>query len=258
MQTHRLWITTTLCWFFLLFNIERLVPAVNIASFIYVMATVAGACMLSFRRIRNWPFSAVATGFVVLAFVTKCGLGYNVNVESLPLTLLELFSVTLTLWLCRNIARSADEFVHSSDQLLHVMKAMSVPTLRDAEQAMSEEVRRARRHERPLTVVTMSVENAPDFDLGKLLNEMVVRAQNECVLGTLGQMLVLETKSHDILARDGDKFLMLLPETDAEEATAMTTRLESEALSRFGIRLKSNRVSFGSDELTMTGLLNLA
>ncbi len=258
MQTHRLWITTTLCWFFLLFNIERLIPAVNIASFIYVLATAAGACMLSVRRIRNWPFGMVASAFVVVAFVTKCALGYNVNVESLPLTLLEMTSVAVTLWLCRNIAQSADEFVHSSDQLLHVMKAMSVPTLREAEQAMSEEIRRARRHERPLTVVTMSVEDTPDFDLGKLLNEMVVRAQNECVLGTLGQLLVVETKSHDILARDGNKFLMLLPETDAEQATAMTNRLETEALTRFGIRLKSNRVSFGSDELTMTSLLNIA
>ncbi len=85
---------------------------------------------------------------------------------------------------------------------------------------LSEEVERARRHQRPLCAVVISID---DFSALELRHGF--RAGDELLEAVAGR-LAKATRSHDLLGRIGQaEFGLLLPETTAEEALPALERL---------------------------------
>lgn len=86
----------------------------------------------------------------------------------------------------------------------------------------SQELERARRHGRPLTVAYV------DLDGFKLVNDRLGHARGDELLVAVAQTLRGETRAIDAVARlGGDEFGILLPETDAATAEAVLQRLRS-------------------------------
>lgn len=256
MKTHPVWTIATLCWFFVLFNIERLIPAINLASFVYVLSTIAGLVMLGSRRIRKLPFGVTAAGFVIFWVVGKAILGYSLDIYSLPLSMTEVFSLVISQYLCLQVAQNTDTFAITSRQLLEVLQACSVPDVRDAESLILEEIRRARRHERPLTFVALNPGSATPESIRDLLRQMEASLSREYMTGCISEILERHTKSHDIAVRVDNQFLMLLPETNADQAAAMSIRLQKHVSQELGLNVTTEAFAFGLDELTLTGVLD--
>lgn len=255
MKSHREWTLAALCWFFLLFNIERLVESINLASFVYFVAFLAAATMLWSRRARSLSFGLTSANFVVLTLVGKAALGYSVSWDSLPMTALEAASVVFSQWIALKVAQNTDEFLVTSRQLLDVLRARSVADIRDAEPILLDEIRRARRHERPLTLVGLCPQQATPQALRELVEQLEVSLGKEYVIGCISEILDRTTKSHDLTVRVGDYLLMLLPETTAQQAEHAVNRLKVSISNAVGIDCTSQILEFGSDELTMTGIL---
>ena len=256
MKTHRVWTITTLSWFFALFNIERFLPSVNIASYVYGLATVAGLSMLAFPALRRQPFGLTAVGFGIMWIVGKCMAGYAVNLDTLPIALAEAAALVITQFLCLKVAQNTDEFQMTSAQLLEVLRANSVAGLKESEAQLLEEIRRARRHERPLTFVALKPGEMTSHALSELVRTMEQSLSGEYMIGCISRILEATTKSHDLAVRVGNQFLMLLPETDAEQAKVMAQRLQSDVADELGIQMKTETYSFGVDELTLSGVLD--
>ncbi len=256
MKSHRIWTLGALCWFFLLFNIERLVDAVNLASFVYVMAFLAGSTMLWSRKARELPFGVTSATFVLAMLVGKAWLGYSIHLETLPITILEVSSVVLSQILCLKVAQNTDEFAMTSRQLLDVLRAKSVIDIRDAEPLLQEEIRRARRHERPLAMVGLCPQEVTPHALRELVQMMEHSMGKEYVIGCISEILDRTTKSHDLAVRAGNHLLLLLPETNAEQAEVAVQRLKSAIQSKLGIDVATEVLEFGVDELTLTGILD--
>lgn len=255
MKTHRIWTAATLCWFFALFNVERAFPQVDLASFVYGLATVIGVSMLVSPFLRRQKFGLVSAGFGVVWIVGKCFLGYAVDLSALPIALTEACSLVVSQYLCLKVAQNTDEFAQTSAQMLQVLKATSVPDLRESEGAFLEEIRRARRHERPLTFVSLTPGETTPEALSGLVQQLTDSLSKEYVVGCISRMLKTETKSHDLAVRVGEQLLMLLPETDVEQATAMSRRLTTGISDKLGIPVDSEAIAFGKDELTLSGVL---
>ncbi|WP_339746915.1 hypothetical protein [uncultured Rubinisphaera sp.] len=256
MQAHRFWIISTICWLFVLFNIERLFPVINIASFVYGLATLSGICMLISNFARKTTFGLASASFILALVIVKCALGYEVQLDSLYLTLAEVAAVVLTMFLCRQIGWGIDEFALSTDQLLMTYNSNNVPGIKEAEPKLLEEIRRARRHERPLTFLALSASSPSQQPLEKMLRQLIQNIEEEYVTACLSQFLSTETKSHDLIVRMDNKFLLLLPETNRSEAGHLTERLKAASMSKLGIQLTAQEYAFGVDELTLNGILN--
>lgn len=256
MKTHRIWTIATLIWFFALFNVERLLPQIDIASFVYGLAAVVGVSMLASPLLRRHNFGIVAAGFSAVWLIGKCILGYSLDLEALPIALLEVSSLIVSQYLCLEFARHTDEFELTSRQMLDVLKATSVPTVQECEPAFLEEIRRARRHERPLTFVALTPGTVTSDVLAALAQTVTASLSKEYVLGGISRILQLETKSHDLAVRVGDQILMLLPETDVDQASAMCKRLQMSVAERLQIPVNTEAFAFGSDELTLTGVMD--
>jgi diguanylate cyclase (GGDEF)-like protein len=89
-----------------------------------------------------------------------------------------------------------------------------------AERAAAE-VRRARRFNRPLSLLMIDVD---DF---KEVNDSRGHAAGDSLLEAVGATLVATTRSLDLAARlGGDEFAVLLPETDGPAARAATEKVQ--------------------------------
>ncbi len=92
---------------------------------------------------------------------------------------------------------------------------------RSGEQRLAEEISRAVRHERPLTVLLI------DLDGLKQINDRLGHAAGDLVLKSFSDRLRRAIRGSDLAVRlGGDEFMVLLPECRAEEVKHVLNRLE--------------------------------
>ncbi|MFY9690854.1 MAG: GGDEF domain-containing protein [Candidatus Acidiferrales bacterium] len=92
---------------------------------------------------------------------------------------------------------------------------------RSGEQRLAEEISRAVRHERPLTVLLM------DLDGLKQINDRLGHAAGDMVLKGFSERLQRAIRGSDLAVRlGGDEFMVLLPECRADEVRHVVARVE--------------------------------
>ena len=85
---------------------------------------------------------------------------------------------------------------------------------------LRDEVRRAKRYKRPISVLML------DLDHFKQINDTLGHAQGDETLRELAKLLRGQTREIDVVCRyGGDEFTMVLPETDAQAAARKAERL---------------------------------
>src|ERR1700691_1228024 len=93
---------------------------------------------------------------------------------------------------------------------------------RSGEQRMAEEISRAVRHERPLTLLLL------DLDGLKQINDQYGHAAGDLVLKTCADRLQRAIRGSDLAVRlGGDEFMALLPECRAEEVRHVLARVDN-------------------------------
>lgn len=211
--------------------------------------------MLAIPAVRRQPFGLTAACFGILWIVGKCVLGYSVDLKVLPISLVEVVSIIFSQYLCKKIAKRTDEFEIISAQLLDVLRAHSVAGILEAEPLLQEEIRRARRHERPLSFVWLKPGEITSNALSELVRQLERWLSREYLTGCISRVLEQQTKSQDLAVRVGDQFLILLPETSAGQAQATARRLQEEIESQLGIPTEFATCAFGLDVLTLSSVL---
>jgi diguanylate cyclase (GGDEF)-like protein len=101
------------------------------------------------------------------------------------------------------------------------------------------ELERSWRYKRPLSAIMM------DVDHFKSINDSFGHSSGDCVLRAIANLCVESMRKLDIIGRyGGEEFVILLPETDNEQAHQAAERLREE-ISRL-------RVSTGHGEISVT------
>lgn len=86
------------------------------------------------------------------------------------------------------------------------------------------EIARAKRYNRPLTLVFFDVDGL------KKINDTYGHQEGDRILKKVGQVILENCRKSDLPVRwGGDEFLMLLPETDVEEAKNLVERILADA-----------------------------
>lgn len=211
--------------------------------------------MLAIPALRRQPFGLTAACFGVMWIVGKCLLGYSVDLTVLPMALVEVTSIIVSQYLCLKVAQNTDEFEIISAQLLDVLRAHSVSGILESEPLLQEEIRRARRHERPLSFVWLKPGEITSNTLSELVRQLERSLSREYLTGCISRILELQTKSQDLAVRVGNQFLILLPETGAAQAQVTARRLQSAVESQLGIPTEVATCAFGVDVLTLSSVL---
>ncbi len=113
------------------------------------------------------------------------------------------------------------------------------------QQRLREEVARAERHQRPLSLVMF------DLDGFKLVNDLHGHAAGDRVLRTVGRVLQRAPRVNDISARvGGDEFAVISPDTSGSDALGLAERLRCDIAAALGELGLPVTLSAGVTDLT--------
>lgn len=105
---------------------------------------------------------------------------------------------------------------------------------RSGEQRLAEEISRAVRHDRPLTLLVLDVDGL------KLINDRLGHAAGDLLLRGFADRLQRAIRGSDLAVRiGGDEFMVLLPECRADEVTHVLGRVEGLEIEYCGEKIRS-------------------
>ncbi len=132
-------------------------------------------------------------------------------------------------------------------------------TLATGQGEMYREVRRARTHQRPLSLMALSIEEkALQNTLPRILVETQQAMRKQLALAGIVKMLDEELEDYHIIARQNNHFIVLLPEMGEKDLATLEKHLHEVASIRLGITLKTGACSLSDNVLTLERLVQEA
>jgi hypothetical protein len=243
-----------------LFNVERFHAPLNIASFVYVLATVVAVLILGIKPLGKmrlpWLLLLPMAAFLVLKLVW----GYPlIGPMALPITVTEICAIVVTAALAHQIACRLHGIESASAAIIAEDPSRQPVPLETAQSAMYREVRRARQHDRPLALLSVASHGqcaSPVQD--HLLKELQRELMDKFTNFRIADLLAKETKDHAIVTQTNQHFVVLLPETDRTAAEEVVQHLNATVKSTLGLKLRIGMSTFPDEEVTLVGLLKRA
>ncbi len=258
MKRMRFLVAILIMWLFLFYNIERLSASIDITGIAYIFVPVMAGLTIFVSPLRKAPLWALLV-VPIGVFLTLKVIGYRQWGTPLPLTVTEVCIIALTTVLSRRVSEGISEFEQA---VAHIsIGRISKPTesFSTGQTAMYQELKRARHHRRPLALMAIGIE---DDSIQVALDRMVQEAQQammkQYVLSGVARELSDILEDYNIIARDNDHFLALLPEMTADQLADFADWLHQVLFERTGVALQIGTASFPEDAMTFDGLVKKA
>lgn len=245
MRTMHYRVLLLVAWLVFFYNIERVRWFVGagqiqfVTRYAYIFVALAALVTLAFPALHRLPLWFLGAGGIVLFLVLKSWFGYPLWGAALAVTVTEICAILVTGLLTRQVAAAIWEFENSIVNF--TIKRVGRHTKAfDIEQGeMYQEVRRARAYDRPLAL--MAVEPATDaFEVAteKMVEEVQRATMKQYVLAGLAKVLEDQLGPFSIIAQDGDRFLVLLPEASKGEISRLTAQVRGQVQESIGLELR--------------------
>jgi len=259
MKRMRFLVAILIMWLFLFYNIERLSEPIDINRVAYTLVPIMAVLVILVPRLRKVPLGVLVVGPIPIFLVLKAGVGSRVWGKAIPLTVTEICVIALTTILARWVGNGLSEF-ESAIAHITIGKVGRLPEPFSTGQGeMYREVRRARHHQRPLTLMAIGVEEeSVKVALDRMVQEVQRAMMKQYVLSGVSKTLCNELADYDIIAQRNDHFLALLPEITPEKLTDLVERLRKTVSERVGITLQIGTASFPEDAVTFESLVEKA
>lgn len=256
----RLWVIVLTVWLIFIFNIERINSPINVRSYTYIFVALAAVIALAFPRARRLSYLALlfipAPSFLLFKAIWR---GDTVLGYALPLTVTQVSAILFTGLITRQISyglRDVEQLINTitSGYIGKLPKAFS-----EAEGLIYKELRRARRHQRPLSVVTLRVDpESIQVTLPKITEEVQRAMMNEYVLARITRILDQNVTDFGTIALRDNHFIVVLPETPGSDAPLVAKNLQQAIQKELDIQLFTGTASFPNDAVTFEALVERA
>jgi hypothetical protein len=245
-------------WLVFFFNIERVSEPINIASFVYVITGLLALITLGIglRGLSSlWPILIAIVIFIGLKIVFK----HPILGSAIPITVTELGAIALTGVLAHRLARSLQEFESAVANITIGRIGKESTPFSSGQAEMYREVKRAREHNRPLTMVAMKVkEGSMQVAMHRMVEEAQRTMMKRYVQAGIARILSEELQDYDIVAQQDDWFILLLPETPPEEHACLAARLHQVIAENMRVDVEIGTTTFPDEAVTFESLIDLA
>lgn len=256
-------------WFSLLFNIERLAPQLNIAPFFYGFTAICAVLIVLLPRLHKISLQFLFALALLPYLAIKYYWGFPMNSEAaLPITITEISALGLTVVLSTLTGRRLEDLQETLTSLMIGQMSKEVQPFGTGQGLIYREVRRARRHQRPLALLAISPADTSlrvslDEVSGKApFNRFVEDVQREIVkkyiFARIANLLIEQLEDSCIVTQRDEHFVTLVPETSREDLQPIVKKLESAAEEKLGIKLRIGMATFPDEEITFEALLERA
>lgn len=249
-------------WLTLLFNIERLDldggPSFNLASSVYVLALATVCLFLLVPLSRRQMYVALVTVLGAYALFKALHVTPIFSGVHKYLTITEIVALLITAGLAWLVNQALFDFEGA-------VEAISLPEGRPqllaydkVQERMRAEMGRARRHQRPISVAMIDLDPSTfEAALHQAVREAQAAMIARYVQVRLGVFLSKRIRGTDVIAHhtEGGRFLLLAPETPADQTNELLKRLAREVEAQMGIRFRYSVADFPNTALTSEELL---
>jgi hypothetical protein len=250
MRTLRYRVLLLAAWLLFFYNLERVSYLLSrqrvnlLTNFAYVFVALVALITLALPAIHRLPLRLLIPGGVALFLVFKAWFGYPLWGETLPLTVTEVCTFLVTGLLVRQVIWAIGESESSivNFTIRHIGRQTKSFATEQGE--MYREVRRARAFNRPLTLMAVEPE-AESFRVAmeKMVEEVQQATMKQYTFVALAKMLEDQLGPYSIIAQNGDKFFVLLPETSREDFPRLAAQLRGQAQESIGLELRIGAAS---------------
>jgi GGDEF domain-containing protein len=256
----RFWVVTTLGWFFLLYNIERISDPINIASFVYLLTAIYAILIIAYPLLQKMPLYWLFAMPLPLFFTLKIWLGYKIVDGNLPVTVTEIFILGVTAFFARQIGQGLEEFREAGISLVVSNQQSShVQSFETGQGEIYREIQRARLYQRPLSLLAVSAKaESVKTSLDRLVKEAQDEVIKKYILAKLANFLLEQTNDCDLVTLRDDHFVIVLPEINQESIADVIKKLENAAKDNLGLELSFGVSTFPDAEVTFEKLLESA
>ena len=255
----RLSLVFLILWLGILFNVERIYEPMNLASFVYVLTSCLAVLIICTPKLGKVTLLQI-TGFSLPVYgCLKWYFGYPFSGPNLPITVTECVVLCVTNLLAFRVSMGIDEFVTTAAKAAEMVSPRQPWSLKDSSAELYEEVQRARRFKRTLSLATLTFKGDASIEqLDSLFNKAKTEITRKYIESKVAQQLVGHCDAGDLVAFQNGEFVLLFPETSAEDVKIWMHRMEAELKSEIGIQLQVGVASFPDQECTLTGLVERA
>jgi GGDEF domain-containing protein len=271
MHRLRLWAVVLIAWLLFIVNVEQSSEKflnvgrsseTNILEWhSYILLAAVVLATLIVPALRRPPLWVALTATISLFLVTKLYFmrDQSWEINDLLQMVTELSAIVLTLLLTRQLNRALDEFREAVSAITIPQIGKSADAFSASQGEMYREVRRARQHNRPLTLLALKIkEDSVNVVLQRVMEEAQQAMKAELVLAGVAGALCDALPDYDIIGRQNGYFLVLLPEIKQEDVPSVTARLCNVVFERAGVKLQVGAVTFPDQALTFEGLVQQA
>lgn len=251
-------------WLLFFYNLERVSKFVGaqridlLTLYAYVFVALVVLITFALPSLQRLPLPLLASGGVALFLVFKASFGYRLWGEALPVTVTEMCAVLVTGLLTRQVIYAVWEFESSvvNFTIKHIGRQTKEFAIEQGD--MYQEVRRARAHNRPLTLMALEPEaNSFTVAVEKMVQEVQRATMKQYVLAAMAKILKDMFGPYSIIAQDGGRFLVLLPEVSKESVPRLTTQLRGQLQEAMDLELQIGTASMPDIEI-FDGLVEAA
>jgi len=259
MRNFRYWLAALCIWLAILYNLERWNEPINIASFFYVYVLIIVVAILIVpwlqKQRRRWLFLACLLPYLPL----KIYFGYPLGGGHLPITITEIAALFVTIILTRQVAAYARVLQEAVIELTTNHLYRGTYSFDVGQGEIYREIRRARRYERPATLLAISpTTSSQKLAHNRFSKEMEEELIERYVGGQVVRLLKEELPDCDVIAQRNDHFIILTPETDGQTSDVVVNRLRVAAREKLGLELVIGASSFPDEAVTFESLLQQA
>ena len=260
MRGIRLSIAIMLGWLLVIYNIERFHEPINIASYIYVACGLIGTIVVLMPRVQEVSsLILLATSAAVVSL--KPVFGYELLGGALPLSITETLLLLFTALVAKRIGLDLSKAQDDAKALAANRVRSQLVSLEKQRTGMYLEVRRARKHCRPLTTVALQPDvnfELAETNMPQWLGSFHVDVARHYIHTRIAETLVSLGEGCVLVAEAKDNVVMMLPEYDKPAAIEFVATVRQRISVLLDIDLRCGLASFPDEEVTLEGLLERA
>jgi len=255
----RLLVATFIIWLLFFYNIERLSVPNIITGVAYAFLPAVAVLVIVSTRLRKVPLWLLLAAPVSVFLMLKFWSGYRVWGVAVPRTVTEVCAIAVTIILARWVNNGMSEF---ESAIAHItigkFDALS-ESFSTGQAEMYREMRRARHHQRPLSLVSVGVaDESVQVALDRMVQEVQQAMMKRYVMSDVAKTLCEQLEDYDIIAQKDDHFLLLLPEVTSEQLADLVGQIHQVVSEHVGVTLQIGTASFPDDAVTFESLVEKA
>lgn len=250
------------------YNIERMDfgqnNVVNIATFVYVLATIAVLFTVRSRRLaRISTFALIATSIgayliVGLWMFRKHGFWHHANIY---LMISEVTFLSILVWMAHGLTRSMCDFEEAVANITLAGVSRPPKLLEEGMKQVQDQMYLSRRYDRPLSVVVVECDpHSVEVMLNHAVRDVQQAMMSRYVASGMVRVLDGELRRTDLVLqhKESGRFVLVCPETDGISLSSLIDRIRTAATENLGVSVSCGIASFPDGALTFDELLNKA